>query len=70
MKDAGTIKPCLITVGQFIALSERDTHQKYMSDQYNLLQILKETLEEGSLSHKKDAIWVLQSLACDPVIAD
>jgi hypothetical protein len=70
VKDALTIKPCLITIGQFIALSEKDTHAKYISDEYNLLRILKETLEEGSLSHKKDALWVLQSLACDPAIAN
>jgi len=70
VKDAPTIKPCLIIIGQFIALSDKDTHEKYISDNYNLLQILKETLEEGSLSHKKDALWVLQSLACDPAIAN
>ena len=71
VKNVSTIKPCLITIGQFIALSDKDTHEKYISaDNYDLLRILKETLEEGSLSLKKDALWVLQTLACDSVITN
>lgn len=70
VQDAQTIKPCLIIIGQFIALSDKDNHEKYIKEPYNLLSILKRTLREGSLSHKKDALWVLQSLACDPAIAN
>jgi hypothetical protein len=70
-KDVSTIKPCLITIGQFIALSDKETHKDYIStEKYDLLKILLETLQEGSLSLKKDALWVLQSLACDPVITN
>lgn len=60
---------CLTIIGEFIAL-----HDDYFSERYimerDLLGILARTLDNGSQDVRKQALWILQNIACGQKSAD
>jgi hypothetical protein len=64
-----SVVACNTIIGQFIALHEDDFSEKYIKER-GLLGILAKILEKGSLEMRKEALWMLQNIACGPKSAD
>jgi hypothetical protein len=67
--DPRSVVACNTVVGQFIALHDDGLSEKYIKER-NLLAILAEILSKGSLEMRKEALWMLQNIACGTKSAD